>query len=337
MIDDWDMFEAVVEYAYRSHLLADPTLHPLLMSEAPLNTKTKREQLTELMFEKFGIPAFYLCKTAVLAAFANGRPSGLIVDSGATHTSAIPVYDGYCLTQAIVKSPIGGDALTAQCRQFLEDQRIEVIPRYMIASKEPVPERMPAHWTKRANLPEVTKSFHAYMVKEVIQDFQATVLQASDTPFDSENAEKITSLHYEFPNGYNQDFVTERLQISEGLFDPAYLRGIQSPTLSVANVVSTSINMCDIDVRSALYGGIIITGGNTLLPGFVERLTHDLNAKCPANAKLKVHSAPSSSERRFGSWIGGSILASLGSFQQMWISKQEYDESGKSIVDKKCP
>jgi len=314
-----------------------------LMSEAPWNTKTKREQLTELMFEKHGIPAFYLSKSAVLAAFSNGRSSGLVVDSGATHTSAIPIYEGYCLTQAIVKSPIGGDALTSQCRQLLEEQRIEIIPRYLIASKEPVAERAPAHWTKRANLPEVTKSFHNYMVKEVIQDFQATALRASDAPFDSENTEKISSLHYEFPNGYNQDFVAERFQITEGLFDPTYLRGIQSPTLSVSSVVSTSINMCDIDVRSALYGSIVVTGGNTLVPGFVERLTHDLNAKYPANAKLKIYSAPSSSsssysaERRFGSWIGGSILASLGSFQQMWISKQEYDESGKSIVDKKCP
>ena len=35
-------------------------------------------------------------------------------------------------------------------------------------------------------------------------------------------------------------------------------------------------------------------------------------------------------------WIGGSILASLSTFQQMWISKQEYDECGPSIVHRKC-
>ena len=35
-------------------------------------------------------------------------------------------------------------------------------------------------------------------------------------------------------------------------------------------------------------------------------------------------------------WIGGSILSSLSTFQQMWISKQEYDESGPSIVHRKC-
>ena len=46
------------------------------------------------MFEKYNIPAFFLVKNAVLAAFANGRSTGLVVDSGATHTSAIPIHDG---------------------------------------------------------------------------------------------------------------------------------------------------------------------------------------------------------------------------------------------------
>jgi len=63
------------------------------------NTKAKREKLTELMFEKYNIPAFFLCKSAVLTAFANGRPTGLVVDSGATYTTAVPVYDGYVLQQ----------------------------------------------------------------------------------------------------------------------------------------------------------------------------------------------------------------------------------------------
>jgi len=48
------------------------------------------------------VPAFFLAKTAVLAAFANGRGTGIVVDSGATHTSAIPVHDGYVLTQGFL-------------------------------------------------------------------------------------------------------------------------------------------------------------------------------------------------------------------------------------------
>jgi actin-related protein len=97
------------------------------------------------------------------------------------------------------------------------------------------------------------------------------------------------------------------------------------------------VGMCDIDLRPALYGSTIVTGGNTLLQGFNERLNRDLSMKIPANMRFKLIMANGAQERRFGSWIGGSILASLGSFQQMWISKQEYEESGRSQVERKCP
>ena len=59
--------------------------------------------LTETMFEKFNIPAFFLCKNAVLSCFAHGRSTSLIVDSGATHTSAIPVHDGFVLQKGKLK------------------------------------------------------------------------------------------------------------------------------------------------------------------------------------------------------------------------------------------
>ena len=99
------------------------------------NVRPKREKLTELMFEKYNIPAFFLCKNAVLTAFANGRSTGLVIDSGATQTSAVPVHDGYVLQQAIVKSPLAGDFITAQCRQMFEEQNIEIVPPYVIGSK----------------------------------------------------------------------------------------------------------------------------------------------------------------------------------------------------------
>ena len=123
------------------------------------------------MFEKYNVPAFFLVKNAVLAAFANGRSTGLVLDSGASHTSAIPVHEGYVLQQvfnwysykhllynalsinstsfltiiihlfklqAIVKSPLAGDFMTTQCRQFLEDScGIEIVPSYQVASKLP--------------------------------------------------------------------------------------------------------------------------------------------------------------------------------------------------------
>uniref|UniRef100_A0A224YQK8 Actin-like protein 6B n=1 Tax=Rhipicephalus zambeziensis TaxID=60191 RepID=A0A224YQK8_9ACAR len=338
MVEDWDLFEKVLDYTYSRHVKSEPHLHPVLMSEASWNARTKREKLTEIMFEKYSVPAFFLVKNAVLAAFANGRSTGIVVDSGASQTSAVPVHDGYVLTQAVVKSPLAGDFVTMQCKQFLEEQGVDIVPTYMLAGKEAVKEGETPKWTKKNNLPEVTKSWHNYMVKEVIQDFQSSVLQVLDSPYDKETVENMPTVHYEFPNGYNQDFGSERFLIPESLFDPSTIKSAPGQTMmGVAQVVTTSVGMCDIDIRPSLYGSVTITGGNTLLQGFTERLNRDLSAKTPPSMRLKIISTNGTAERRFGAWIGGSILASLGTFQQMWISKQEYDEGGKSQVERKCP
>lgn len=120
MIDDWDLFEKILDYSYSKCLQTDSQYHPVLFTESPLNIRPKREKLVELMFEKYNVPATYLGKNAVLAAFSCGRSTGIVVDSGATHTSAIPVHDGYVIPSAIVKSPLGGDFISMQCRQFLK-------------------------------------------------------------------------------------------------------------------------------------------------------------------------------------------------------------------------
>ncbi|NP_001018576.1 actin-like protein 6B [Danio rerio] len=282
--------------------------------------------------------AFFLCKTAVLTAFANGRATGLVLDSGATHTTAIPVHDGYVLQQGIVKSPLAGDFISMQCRELFQEMNIDTVPSYMIASKEPVREGAPAMWTKKDKLPPVSKSWHTFMCNEVIQDFQASVLQVSDSPYDEQVAAQMPTVHYEMPSGYSTDFGAERLRIPEGLFDPSNVKGLSGNTmLGVGHVVTTSIGMCDIDIRPGLYGSVIVTGGNTLLQGFTERLNRELSQKAPPSMRPKLIACNSSIERRFSSWIGGSILASLGTFQQMWISKQEYDEGGKQSVERKCP
>ncbi|PSN36370.1 Actin-like protein 6B [Blattella germanica] len=107
--------------------------------------------------------------------------------------------------------------------------------------------------------------------------------------------------------------------------------------LGVGHIVTTSVGMCDVDVRPALYGSVVVTGGNSFLQGFPERLNRDLSMRIPSSMRLKLISANGCAERRFGAWIGGSILASIGTFQQMWISSQEYEEGGKGQVERKCP
>ena len=94
-----------------------------------------------------------------------------------------------------------------------------------------------------------------------------------------------------------------------------------------------SIMKCDVDIRKDLYANIVMSGGTTMFQGVSERLTKEMTALAPSTMKIKVVAPP---ERKYSVWIGGSILASLSTFQQMWITKEEYDEAGPSIVHRKC-
>ncbi|KAK0429192.1 hypothetical protein QR680_011243 [Steinernema hermaphroditum] len=341
LIHDWDLFEAYVDYMYNKVLFTESKYHAALFSEPAWNTKECREKLTELMFEKYNVPAFYVVKNAVLTVFASGRTSGLVLDSGASQTSAVPVYDGYCINHAVVHSPMGGDVVVDQCFDMLRRYNIDVVPTYKIASKSEVNENDAPIWTPKKNLPQVTESYDRYMKKRVVEDLAASVLQISDAPIDIDHAEKLPSSPYCFPCGLKKEFHADRVKAPEGIFDLSYLTcrtpEMKSQLLSVAQVASMSAGMCDIDIRPSLFSSVMVTGGNSYLMGFTERLNHDLAHKCPPTIKLRVTSSPTLMERRFSAWIGGSIVGSLGMFQQMWISKQEYGETGKGIVEKKCP
>ena len=93
--------------------------------------------------------------------------------------------------------------------------------------------------------------------------------------------------------------------------------------------------MCDNEVRTSMFGNIVVTGGNSLVPGFVERLEMELQVAVPA-VRIKLVCPTNPVERKSSCWLGGSILGSLTSFHQMWIGKQEYEEYGKGIVERRC-
>ena len=121
-----------------------------------------------------------------------------------------------------------------------------------------------------------------------------------------------------------------RFEVPELLFDPA---ANGSTECGFPELVQSAIQCCDPDIRKDLYGNVVLAGGNTLFPGIADRMQKELTALAPSTMKIKIIAPP---ERKYSVWIGGSILASLSTFQQMWISKEEYDESGPSIVHRKC-
>ncbi len=90
---------------------------------------------------------------------------------------------------------------------------------------------------------------------------------------------------------------------------------------------------CDVDIRKDLYANSVLSGGTTTYPGIADRMQKEITALAPSTMKIKIIAPP---ERKYSVRIGGSILASFSTFQQMWISKQEYDECAPSIVHRKC-
>ena len=135
---------------------------------------------------------------------------------------------------------------------------------------------------------------------------------------------------YELPDGNLVTLHSERFRCGEVLFQPSFLG---KEAMGIHDTTFQSIMKCDVDVRRDLFANLVLSGGSTMLPGIGERMTKELSALAPSTVRIKVVAPP---ERKYSVWIGGSILSSLSTFQQMWISKAEYDESGPTIVHRKC-
>ena len=131
---------------------------------------------------------------------------------------------------------------------------------------------------------------------------------------------------YKLPDGQVIALGSELSRCPEALLQPSFL-GMESR--GIHDAIYNSILMCDEDIRKDLYANIVLSGGNTMYPGIADRMQKEITALAPFTMKIKVIAPP---ERKSSAWIGGSIIASLTTFQQMWIRRQEYDETGPSIV-----
>ncbi|OTA68596.1 chromatin remodeling and histone acetyltransferase complexes subunit putative [Hypoxylon sp. EC38] len=320
--------------------------NPLLMTEAPWNAGKAREKAIEIAMENWGCPAFWLARTPVCAAFASGKASALVVDVGGANTSVTAIHDGLILKRSIQKSPVGGLWLSQQIRTLWENNepKIDIVPSFMIENKTPVDAGAPPQARLR-NFPfEIHPTFRAYEEERLLTEFKESVVQVWPGPgrFTNPGNEELVKSQpgrvFEMPNGSNQMWREQRFRVSEGMWDEtAALPNAEAITKAqtIPELIKACISAVDVDLRGNLLGNIVVTGGTTLLNGFNDRLNNELTAMYPG-MRIKLHAAGLTTERRFGAWIGGSILASLGTFHQMWISRKEYEENGAGIVEKRC-
>jgi len=302
IVEDWEDMEKIWDHTFTNELRVVPSEHNVMLTEAPMNPKLNREKMTQIMFETFGVPGLYIAIQAVLSLYSAGKFTGIVCDSGDGVTHFVPIFDGYALPHSIIRINLAGRDLTDYLVKILSERG--------------------HHLTTSAE-------------REIVKDIKEKLCYVA-LDFDQEmnEAKSGTSKEatYEMPDGQMITIGSERFRCPEALFRPSLI-GKEFP--GAGEQTYQSIMKSDVDVRKDLYSNIVLSGGTTLYAGLPERLTKEVQKLAPQSmaSKVKVIAVP---ERKYCVWIGGSILSSISTFSTMWITKEEYNDAGPSIVHRKC-
>jgi len=252
------------------------------------------------MFEKFNVPAMFLAKDAVLACYACGRTSGLVVDVGASGTCISPVQDGWVDSKGLNRSHIGGRYMDAHALSLLQSWRPTNPPLPNYALERNVHETSTgrrAVTSKPKALPNISRSYQAYMALDMAKEMKESISRATESPL-ADIEGKLVNIpvnHYELPDGTIIDIGLERFACAELLFDsssvdlePAELVALNlhptrpsalhnsNNTQSIAQLAADSVFRCDVELQAACVSNLVVTGGCAAIDNLPERIRSDL-------------------------------------------------------------
>jgi centractin len=302
IVTDWDDMERIWTYVYEHELKALSEDHPVLLTEPPLNPRQNRDMAAQILFEQFNVPAVYMSIQAVLSLYASGRTTGIVLDCGDGVSHAVPVYEGFAVPSSIRRIDIAGRDVTENMQLLL---------------------RKAGH------------VFHTSAEKEIVRIMKEKVSYVAIDPRKEEKdlqsgvwkADK-KEIEYQLPDGHKIKLGAERFRAPEILFDPELI-GLEYP--GVHQIVVDAINRTDMDLRQHLFGSIVLSGGATLCKGFGDRLLDEVKKIAVKDMRIKIFAPP---ERKYSTWIGGSILAGLSTFRKMWVSIDDWHENPDVIHTK---
>ena len=295
-VENWDDMERILDHIFINELRVAPEEHNIMITETPNNYKENREKIAQIMFETFIVPGLYIANPAVLSLYYYGKFTGISIDSGES-TSIVPIFDNYPISFFTRKLNVGGKDLTNYFAKSIEERGY----RFSTNSEK--------------EIVKAIKEKSCYMAL----DYQ-------------EELKNVEPYDYELPDGSHIIVYDQRIRCPEALFNPDILG---KDDKGLGQVCCDVIQSCDKDIRKDMYNCMVLSGGNTMFNGFPERFNKEIRALAPYEMKEEVNII-ASPERKFAAWMGGSILSSISTFESLWITKNEYEESGATIVHRKC-
>jgi len=313
IIKRWEDMQHVWDYTFSEKLQVDTTGRKILLTEPPMNPLSNREKMCEVMFERYNFGGVYVAIQAVLALYAQGLSSGVVVDSGDGVTHIVPVYESVVLNHLTRRLNVAGRDVTRQLINLL---------------------------LRRGYAFNRTADF------ETVRQIKEKLCYVSyDLELDHKLAEETTVLveSYTLPDGRVIRVGSERFEAPECLFQP-HLVDIEQP--GIAEFLFNTIQAADVDVRTSLYKAIVLSGGSSMYPGLPSRLEKELKQLWLTKVlhgdptrlskfKVRIEDPP---RRRHMVFLGGAVLANImADKENMWITKAEWEEQGPRIIEKLGP
>ncbi|KAI4146781.1 MAG: hypothetical protein LQ340_005818, partial [Diploschistes diacapsis] len=243
IVQKWDDMEHLWDFTFAEKLKINPAGRKILLTEPPLNPLKNRERMCEVMFERYNFGGVYVSIQAVLALYAQGLSSGVVVDSGDGVTHIVPVYESTVLNHLTRRLDVAGRNVTSNLIALL---------------------------LRRGYALNRTADF------ETVRQIKEKLCYVSyDLELDKKLSEDTTVLvdSYTLPDGRVIRIGSERFEAPECLFQP-HLVDVEQP--GIAEFLFNTIQAADVDIRSSLYKAIVLSGGSSMYPGLPSRMEKEL-------------------------------------------------------------
>ncbi|KAJ0400780.1 hypothetical protein P43SY_004875 [Pythium insidiosum] len=321
VVTDWNSMHRIWQHVYSKDMLhVNSEDHPVLLTEAPLNPVHNRQRAGEVFFEAFNVPSLFVSPQAVLSLYASGRTTGVVLDVGDGVCHVVPVYESFTLPHAITRMDVAGRDVTAHLQLLLRRAGYN----FQTSAEREIVREIKEKLCYVAFNPTKEEQLEAEKSAASVKDLLSGTKGKPVTPSSDDSSA------YYLPDGTILNIGPEKFRAPEVLFRPEL---IGSEGGGVHDCLVQAIMKSDMDLRKTLFSQIILSGGSTMFPGFGDRLLAEVRKKAPKDIKIRISAPPT---RLYSTWIGGSILASLATFKNMWITKGEYEEYGASILYRKA-